>query len=88
MDAKLTIDKFGNKLWSLNGKVHREDGPAAEYADGKRHWFAFGVLHREDGPAIELPEGIRCFYLNGKKLTPDEFLEKTPRKVDALFNLR
>ena len=28
----MEIDKYGNKYWRLNVKLHREDGPAYEYA--------------------------------------------------------
>ena len=33
------IDPFGTKIWRLNGKLHREDGPACEYPDGTKYWF-------------------------------------------------
>ena len=39
------------KEWWLNDKLHREDGPAVEYADGTKKWYLNGGLHREDGPA-------------------------------------
>ena len=29
----------GDKLWRLNGKFHREDGPAVEYAYGTKYWY-------------------------------------------------
>ena len=30
----------GSKYWYINDKLHREDGPAIEYADGgAKHWF-------------------------------------------------
>ena len=29
----------GDKYWFLNGKFHREDGPAVEYANGDKTWF-------------------------------------------------
>jgi len=47
------IDKRGNKFWYKNGELHREDGPAIEYANGNKFWYKNGELHREDGPAIE-----------------------------------
>jgi hypothetical protein len=25
--------------WFLNGKLHREDGPAIEYGDGQKSWY-------------------------------------------------
>ena len=35
----MQIDKYGNKYWRLNDKLHREDGPAYEYADGSKEWW-------------------------------------------------
>jgi hypothetical protein len=29
----------GDKFWYLNGKRHREDGPAVKYADGDKSWY-------------------------------------------------
>ena len=29
----------GDKHWCLNGKLHREDGPAIERADGSKSWY-------------------------------------------------
>ena len=29
----------GTKYWYLNGKKHREDGPAIEWADGTKYWY-------------------------------------------------
>ena len=26
----------------LNGKLHREDGPAVEWANGRKHWYLNG----------------------------------------------
>jgi hypothetical protein len=43
----------GDKYWYLNGRRHRDDGPAIEYSDGHKEWWLNGELHREDGPAIE-----------------------------------
>jgi hypothetical protein len=56
----------GTKKWHLNGKLHREDGPAVEYPDGSRYWYLEDKPHRTDGPAIELPSGSKMWYLNGK----------------------
>jgi hypothetical protein len=56
----------GEKMWYLNGKIHREDGPAVERSNGDKEWFLNGVRHREDGPAIVKTNGMRMWYLNGK----------------------
>ena len=55
----------GTKHWYLNGKLHREDGPAVEYSDGIKHWYLNGKLHREDGPAVGFWSGNKHWYLNG-----------------------
>jgi hypothetical protein len=36
-----------------NGKLHRENGPAKEFVNGRKEWWWNGKLHRVDGPAIE-----------------------------------
>lgn len=54
----------GTKHWYLNGKLHREDGPAVEYSDGTKSWHLNGKLHREDGPAVEHWGGAKEWYLN------------------------
>ena len=67
----------GYKAWWLNGKLHREDGPAVEMADGYKEWWLNGERHREDGPAIENADGTKRWYLNGERYTEEEFLVKT-----------
>jgi hypothetical protein len=32
----------GSKWWYQHGQLHREDGPAIEYADGTKYWFING----------------------------------------------
>jgi hypothetical protein len=56
------------KWWFLNGKPHREDGPAVEFPDGEKQWFLNGLLHREDGPAVEFTDGDKVWYSNGHRL--------------------
>jgi hypothetical protein len=56
----------GDKEWRLNGKRHREDGPAVELANGDKWWYLNGKYHREDGPAVERADGVKLWYLNGK----------------------
>jgi hypothetical protein len=38
----------GTRHWWLNGKLHREDGPACEYPDGSRCWYLGGVEYTEE----------------------------------------
>ena len=60
------------KEWYLNGKKHREDGPAVEYANGNKEWHLNGKCHREDGPAIEYAYGDKAWYRNGVNCTEEE----------------
>ena len=59
--------------WLINGKLHRKDGPAIEYASGSKFWYLNGLCHREDGPAVEYASGSKYWCLNGKQLTEEEF---------------
>ena len=36
------IDDNGTKRWYSKGKLHREDGPAIECADGDKSWYING----------------------------------------------
>ena len=69
----------GTKFWLLNGKLHREDGPAVEHANGDKFWCLNGEYHREDGPAIEYANGDREWFLNGKKVTEEEHKKRTSK---------
>jgi hypothetical protein len=66
----------GDKYWYLNGKLHREEGPAMEWANGDDFWYLNGKLHREDGPAVAHSDGYKAWYLNDEPLTEEEFNER------------
>ena len=72
----------GYKYWYLNGKLHREDGPAIEYASGSKFWWLNGKRHREDGPAIEYAGGNKYWYLNGDYVTEEEHKRMTSKVVE------
>ena len=65
----------GTKFWWLNGKLHREDGPAVELCDGSKYWYINNRLHREDGPAVEFANGIKGWYLNDIEYTESEWID-------------
>ena len=58
------VQDDGSKFWYLNDELHREDGPAVEYANGSKAWFLKNKSHREDGPAVEYANGYKAWYLN------------------------
>jgi hypothetical protein len=74
MQPVMSIDALGDTIWLLNDQYHREDGPAIEYADGRKDWVLHGRFHRKDGPAIEWPDGATTFYIHNTHYTFDEWL--------------
>tara|TARA_R100000951_G_scaffold108510_1_gene104743 strand:- start:316 stop:627 length:312 start_codon:yes stop_codon:yes gene_type:complete len=66
----------GTKTWSLDDKLHREDGPAFEEPYGYKAWYLNDERHREDGPAIEWDHVCKHWYLNGTKYTEAEWKAK------------
>jgi len=68
----------GTKHWYLNGKRHREDGPAIEFANGDKIWFRNGKLMTEqehkkattkatcDGKEIEIDGVTYVLKLKGQ----------------------
>jgi len=56
----------GTHEWWINGKYHREDGPAVIWADGTQRWYINDKLHREDGPAVIWADGTQIWYKNDK----------------------
>ena len=79
-NGTITYEFNGTKQWYRDGKLHREDGPAIEYADGGKAWCKNGEYHREDGPAIESVNGHKAWYLNDKLYSEEEFNEKIKNK--------
>ena len=63
---QVKVEDDGTKKWYLNGKLHRLDGPAVEWADGTKVWYLNGKLHRKDDPAVEWVNGDKFWYLNGE----------------------
>ena len=41
------VSDAGDKYWYLNGKIHREDGPAVEFVNGTKHWYLDGKQFSE-----------------------------------------
>ena len=72
----------GDKVWCLNGKLHREDGPAYEGANGNKYWYLNDKLHREDGPAYESANGSKSWYLNDEEVTEEEHKRQTSPVIE------
>ena len=62
-----SVDSYGVVRYrTLIGLLHREDGPAIEWASENKEWWIHGELHREDGPARITTRGMFWWY-HGKK---------------------
>ena len=72
-EYKVEVSEYSTKWLNLDGKLHREDGPAMETTDGSKSYFINDKRHREDGPAIEWADGDKYYYINDKNLTEKEF---------------
>jgi hypothetical protein len=59
----------GDVYWLLNGKCHREKGPAQIEYTGYRAWRQNDVFHRLDGPAIIWGDNHRRWWINDKPTT-------------------
>lgn len=62
----MAITTDSHKIWYQNGKIHRLDGPAIKYADGRMDWYQDDKHHRLDGPAIEYADGHKIWFVEGK----------------------
>ncbi len=52
-------------IFRFNGQMHRDDGPAVVYANGRQEWWCHGKLHREGGPAVMIPNHHVNWFNNG-----------------------
>ena len=71
---RVEVDMRGTR-WYYNAanQLHRENGPAIEYADGAKRWYQNGLLHRTDGPAVVGSYGHMEWYINGVEMSEAEF---------------
>ena len=67
MESFKKNNEYGDIEWrNSSGRLHREDGPAVERANGYRAWYINGRLHREGGPAVEYTNRDKYWYINGQ----------------------
>ena len=59
------------RYYNAAGQLHRDNGPAVEYASGSKAWYQNDIRHREDGPAVEHMDGIIVWYHNGRRHRTD-----------------
>ena len=91
MDSKMIEHKVysnGTQCWYLNGKRHREDGPAIVFSDGSQFWYLNGKRHREDGPAIIYADGSQRWYLNGIQHHGIQYEPKNKFNINTNHNFK
>jgi hypothetical protein len=83
------INKCGTKTWFLDGKRHREDGPAIETPSGTKYWLLNGKCHRVDGPAIIFFNGDKEWWVNGKEYSYEDWFQTltSEQQYNYLWNL-
>jgi hypothetical protein len=64
---EVRVYSSGSKYWYLNGKQHREDGPAVEHVNGYKSWYLEGVNYSESQHKAEMAR--RNNTCNGKVVT-------------------
>jgi hypothetical protein len=77
-DEPAKIFEDGTKAWCCNGDYHRENNPAIITLLGTMLWFKYGKRHNENGPAVIFPDGYVEYFVDGVKLTEDEFYKAYP----------
>ena len=63
------IENYGT-IYYVNGKAHRDDGPAYKHINGYKYWCINGKYHRLDGPAREYSDYYTSwveYYIENKR---------------------
>ena len=64
----IDVDEYGTRrYYNVAGRLHRDNGPAVEYASGSKAWYQNGKRHRDVGPAVERMDDIMAWYQNGRR---------------------
>ena len=62
---EMKVNSNGTKRWYLNGKLHREDGPAIEWSDGTKEWYLNGKEFSFEDYIMELERmGLKDSIVN------------------------
>ncbi len=59
------VTDMGTIRWiSLDGELHRENGPAIVWMSRHNEWYLYGKRHRENGPAF-IGSSHKAWYKHG-----------------------
>ena len=59
-------DLIDRSEWWLDGKLHREGGPARVWLNGTKEWWRDAKLHRKNGPAITYHNGTKAWLIDDR----------------------
>lgn len=80
------INIDGDIFYLQNDELHRDDGPAIEFANGIQWWMQRGKLHRENGPAIVDKREFMEYWINGESATEEEIINiKRNKWIDRSY---
>ena len=74
-EYKVEVYDDRTEWYNLEGKDHRENGPALEWVNGSKSWWINGKRHRTDGPAVECADGYEEWWINGTQYSEQSFNE-------------
>jgi len=75
-DLPAIIFPDGTKFWYVNGKRHRDNGPAVERINGDKEWWFNNYRHRTNGPAGEYIDGTKYWWFENIQYTEEGYNEK------------
>jgi hypothetical protein len=64
------VEDDGTIVYTKDGRLHNEDGPAMVNPDGSVAYFIYGDLHNLQGPAITAPDGYTAYFAGGLRHNP------------------
>jgi hypothetical protein len=78
----ISVDKEQqtDQYWTLNGVIHRENGPAyisynTKNSIARKYWYQYGFMNRNDGPTMENYSNfsIQEVHFEGEKYTKESW---------------
>jgi hypothetical protein len=68
-DRPTRVNVDGSMEWTVNGKRHRENGPAIVRPNGAREYWLNGHMHRVEAPAYFGPYGATRWMIKSVDIT-------------------
>lgn len=82
--AEIWRNEAGDILWRLNGKLHRDDGPAVETLNGRKEWWKHGKRHRLEAAAVMQGTFSSQWWIDGIRYSASEHFMLMPEHLQKL----